>query len=89
MATYAAVDNVYVFVCGVLKSARKTFVCVCVVPQDVDVVIPPALAASVLVGGRGLHLVAFADEEGVRFGSTFLGSRAVVSRWGLGRRGRG
>ncbi|PNW73987.1 hypothetical protein CHLRE_13g580700v5 [Chlamydomonas reinhardtii] len=46
--------------------------------QDVDVVIPPALAASVLVGGRGLHLVAFADEEGVRFGSTFLGSRAVA-----------
>ncbi|KAG2443601.1 hypothetical protein HXX76_001952 [Chlamydomonas incerta] len=46
--------------------------------KDGDVVIPPALAASLLAGGRGLHLVAFTDEEGVRFGSTFLGSRAVA-----------
>ncbi|KAG2497115.1 hypothetical protein HYH03_004706 [Edaphochlamys debaryana] len=42
-----------------------------------DVSIPPALAASLLTRGS-LHVVAFADEEGVRFGSTFLGSRAVA-----------
>ncbi|KXZ47303.1 hypothetical protein GPECTOR_36g29 [Gonium pectorale] len=45
--------------------------------KDGDVVIPPTLASSLLRFGS-VHLVAFADEEGVRFGSTFLGSRAVA-----------
>lgn len=31
-----------------------------------------------------IHIVAFTDEEGVRFGSTFLGSRALVSFHVLG-----
>ncbi|KAG2452345.1 hypothetical protein HYH02_003369 [Chlamydomonas schloesseri] len=49
--------------------------------EDGDVVIPPDLAAAALAAGgsgMGLHLVGFTDEEGVRFGSTFLGSRAVA-----------
>ncbi len=45
-------------------------------PQG-DLLIPPSLAAGLLPRGS-LHVVAFADEEGVRFQSTFLGSRAVV-----------
>ncbi|GIL75590.1 hypothetical protein Vretimale_15186 [Volvox reticuliferus] len=45
--------------------------------MDGDIVIPPTLASSLLTHGS-VHLVAFTDEEGVRFQSTFLGSRAVV-----------
>ncbi|GLC49316.1 hypothetical protein PLESTB_000206000 [Pleodorina starrii] len=45
--------------------------------KDGDIVIPPTLASSLLTLGS-VHLVAFTDEEGVRFQSTFLGSRAVA-----------
>lgn len=38
----------------------------------------PASVASALLDGQSVHLVAFTDEEGVRFQSTFLGSRAVA-----------
>ncbi|GFR47399.1 hypothetical protein Agub_g9116 [Astrephomene gubernaculifera] len=42
-----------------------------------EVVISASLASSLMKQGA-VHLVAFADEEGVRFQSTFLGSRAVA-----------
>ena len=48
-----------------------------------DIAVSAADAAGVL--NRTVHIVAFADEEGVRFQSTFLGSRALVrdpwARW--------
>ena len=44
--------------------------------EDVDIVVPPSEASGVLK--RTVHIVAFTDEEGVRFQSTFLGSRALV-----------
>ena len=54
-----------------------------------DIAMSAADAADVLK--RTVHIVAFADEEGVRFQSTFLGSRALVrdpwARWDDGPTG--
>ena len=41
-----------------------------------DVIVPSSHAAGLLE--RTVHIVAFTDEEGVRFQSTFLGSRTLV-----------
>jgi peptide subunit release factor 1 (eRF1) len=46
------------------------------VKGEEDIVVPALRAAGLLK--RTVHVVAFTDEEGVRFQSTFLGSRAVV-----------
>ena len=48
------------------------------VDQGTDVQISSSDAAGLL--RRTVRVVAFADEEGVRFQSTFLGSRALVGR---------
>ena len=57
--------------------------------DDIDIAVSAADAAGVLK--RTVHIVAFADEEGVRFQSTFLGSRALVrdpwARWDDGPTG--
>ena len=54
-----------------------------------DIAVSAADATGVLK--RTVHIVAFADEEGVRFQSTFLGSRALVRDpwvcWDDGRTG--
>ena len=44
--------------------------------HDRDFVVPSSDAAGLLT--RTVRVVAFTDEEGVRFQSTFLGSRALV-----------
>ncbi|GAX82684.1 hypothetical protein CEUSTIGMA_g10110.t1 [Chlamydomonas eustigma] len=44
--------------------------------NSADIAIPPEAAVGLLK--RTVHIVAFTDEEGVRFQSTFLGSRAVA-----------
>jgi hypothetical protein len=45
-------------------------------------IVEPAAVAGQLA--RTVHVVAFCDEEGVRFQSTFLGSRALVRQPGFG-----
>lgn len=53
--------------------------------EEGDIAVSAAVAAGVL--RRTVHVVAFTDEEGVRFQSTFLGSRALVRetwpRWAM------
>jgi beta-ureidopropionase / N-carbamoyl-L-amino-acid hydrolase len=52
------------------------------------ILLPIAVAGSLRRGGiklpYPLEIIAFADEEGVRFKSTFFGSRAVAGRFDLG-----
>lgn len=45
---------------------------------DVSVSLPSPPSPLPLLRGGGLRVVAFADEEGIRFRSTFLGSRALA-----------
>ena len=44
------------------------------------------IALAEMQPGIPLEVIGFSEEEGVRFGKPFIGSRALVGRYGLGRR---